>query len=263
MFLQHFFEHCYTIKMNQLFDVVTCVGPNDQDIIKLSTLYTRANVVGHRRVYLVCSDPTLQVSGCITVPESIFPFSLSTVSALHGSKSKPRHGWYFQQLLKLYAGFVIPDILPQYLVVDADTLFINPTTFLNNGKMLYATGTYYHKPCFKHMKRLHPSLKNNKKGSGVVHHMMFDVYYLQQLFRLVEGYHGGAPFYEVFLSQVAPDQYNQSGASEYEIFFNYMLTYHPDAMEVRQLKWDNVETLSKYLTQPTDYNFISYHYYLR
>ena len=32
-------------------------------------------------------------------------------------------GWYFQQLLKLYAPLIIPDILENVLILDSDTVF--------------------------------------------------------------------------------------------------------------------------------------------
>lgn len=248
--------------MEHLFDILICVGPNDEEFVKLSTLYARANIVGYRNVYLICSNPSLQVSGCITISESIFPFSKDTVNTFHGSSSKSRHGWYFQQLLKLYAGFVVPGILPHYLSLDADVLFLKPTTFLKQNKMLYSTEPAHHQPYFDHMKRLHPSLKDSKKGSGIVDHMMFDIHYIQQLFLLVECYHN-LPFYIVFLEQVDPGECLSSGASEFEIYFHYMMQYHPDAMVIRRLLKKNVKKIVKYITKPSKYDLVVYHYYNR
>ena len=50
-----------------------------------------------------------------------------------------------------------------------------------------------------------------------------------------------------------------SGASEYEIYFNYMLKNHSDKIKIRELKWMNVGRL--FSTQYFDY--ISYHSYIR
>lgn len=103
------------------FDIVIPLGPNDIPVIRQQIGYTLKNIVGYRNVYIVFQDDSLQLDGCITVPESIFPFSMETVATHHGKLS--RNGWYLQQLIKLYAGLVIPDILERYLVVDADTFF--------------------------------------------------------------------------------------------------------------------------------------------
>lgn len=248
--------------MENLFDILICVGPNDEDFVKLSTLYARANVIGYRNLYLICSNPNLQVAGCITFPESIFPFSKDTVRTFHGAGSKSRHAWYFQQLLKLYAGFVVPGILPHYLSLDADVLFLKPTTFLQQDKCLYSTESAHHQPYFDHMKRLHPSLKYMGKGSGIADHMIFDKYYIQQLFSLVECYHN-MPFYIVFLEQVNPAERQASGASEYEIYFNYMMQYHPTVIKIRRLRKKNVKKVLKYITKPSKYDLVAYHHYNR
>jgi hypothetical protein len=51
-----------------------------------------------------------------------------------------------------------------------------------------------------------------------------------------------------------------SGASEYEIYFNYMLNYHNDKIELRKLNWSNQDNLDV-LSPELDY--ISYHWYIR
>ena len=68
------------------------------------------------------------IDGCITIFEKIFPFSLDTVAKIHGKRD--RNGWYLQQLLKLYAGKIIPNILDKYLVIDSDTFFLKPTKII-------------------------------------------------------------------------------------------------------------------------------------
>jgi hypothetical protein len=46
------------------------------------------------------------------------------------NKKQNRNGWYLQQLLKLYASFVIKDLLNDYLVIDADVYFLKPINSL-------------------------------------------------------------------------------------------------------------------------------------
>ena len=44
---------------NILFDIVVCVGPNDNDIVEKVLPYTKKNVIGYRNIYLVCSNPNI------------------------------------------------------------------------------------------------------------------------------------------------------------------------------------------------------------
>ena len=116
------------------FDIVIPVGPNDKSVIEEQIKYTKKNIIGYRNIYLICYDPSITIDGCITINENIFPFNIETVAKYHGKLE--RNGWYLQQLLKLYAGKIIPNILDKYLVIDSDTFFLKPTTFVENNKCL-------------------------------------------------------------------------------------------------------------------------------
>ena len=234
------------------FDIVIPVGPHDQSVIHKQVEYTRNNVVGYRHVYLISSDPMLRVQGCITVDEAFFPFSMDTIIAHHGKLD--RNGWYLQQLLKLYAG-TIPGILGRYLVIDADTFFMRPTRFVEHGKCLYNFGHEFHKPYFEHMKRLDATFTKVLSISGICHHMMFETVYVKELMTRLEKSHGDL-FYNLFLKNVT--EVGGAGASEYELYFNYMLIYHKEEIVIRQLQWKNSATL-----QEGDFDYISVHWYMR
>ena len=139
------------------FDIVIPVGPKDTEVFKEQIEYTKQNIIGYRNIYVISSEAISDEYGCIFINESIFPFSLKDISEIHGKND--RNGWYLQQLLKLYAGFVIPGILDRYLVIDCDTFFLKPTTFVDYNICLYNYGTEHHIPYFNHMNRLHSSLK--------------------------------------------------------------------------------------------------------
>jgi hypothetical protein len=206
--------------------------------------------------------------GCQTIDESIFPFSLEAVGEYISVPE--RRGWYLQQLLKLYAGQVIPGILPRYLVIDSDTCFLKPTRFVSeDGKRAYfATGVEHHRPYFEHMARLDPAFRRVHAAlSGICHHMLFETQYVQTLFERVERCgerDGRTPFWVLFLQCVDPEWHKHSGASEYELYFNYMLDMHPDAIEIRQLRWANVSVLPSPMTaRRRRYDYVSCHHYLR
>lgn len=241
-----------------MFDIVIPVGPNDMNIIHITVAYAMKNIIGYRNIYLISHDPYVIIEGCITIPESLFPFDINALKQL--TKGSSRTGWYLQQLLKLHAWQYIPNILNNYLVLDADTMFLRPTHFFDNDKVpLYNVGTEYHVPYFVHMAKLHPSLIKRTCYSGICHHMMFQRHILEGLFNLVEA-HTGKLFWIAFMENVTDVE--GSGASEYEIYFNFLHHYHPNEFHIRYLNWRNVNTL------PTDAekrenDYVSYHWYMR
>jgi FkbM family methyltransferase len=251
------YEKNYT---TNLFDLIIPVGPEDREIVKKQIEFTKKNVIGYRNIYLICYDPTITLDGCITINENIFPFTIDTVAKFHGKLS--RNGWYLQQLLKLYAGMVIPNILDKYLVIDSDTFFLKPTTFIEHGKCLYNYGDADWPPYFEHMHKL-VNFKNVGEKSGICHHMMFETKYVKELIELVETKHGDF-FYNVFLKLVA--EINGAGASEYEIYFNYILKNHKDKITIRKLECADVSTFTikiDYDCANIPYNYVSYHWHIR
>ena len=241
-----------------MFDIVIPVGPSDINIIKTQLEYTKKNIIGYRNIFLISYDKLLEVEDCITIPEDIFPFSIDTVAKCHGKNSG--NGWYLQQLLKLYSGLIIPNILARYLVIDSDTFFLKPTQFIRDNKCLYNYGTEYHLLYFEHMKKLDENLiKQDMTKSGICHHMMFETKYIKILFDKIENRHNDK-FYNIFLKNVI--NVKASGASEYEIYFNFMLKYYNDDIIIRPLKWINTTSFDNDKNN-NNYDYISYHHYMR
>ena len=254
--IENFIKHI-ELTSNNIFDIVIPIGPNDKDIIHKQIEFTKKNIIGYRNIYLICYDPNIIIDGCITINENIFPFSLDTVSKIYGQS---RHnGWYLQQLLKIYALMIIPEILDKCLVIDSDTFFLKPTEFIKNNKCLYNFGSEYHQPYFVHMLYLDEDLtKVYNNMSGICHHMIFEKKYINEIINRIEKKHNDK-FYNIFLKMVPDSNRYGSGASEYEIYFNYMFKNHSDAVEIRQLKWCN----SDISNTNADFDYISYHSYLR
>ena len=57
--------------------------------------------------------------------------------------------------------------------------------------------------------------------SGITHCMLFDRRWVAQLIATVEAHHQGKPFWKSFLDAVDRVHVEKSGASEYEIYFNF------------------------------------------
>jgi hypothetical protein len=260
----------YTINVNELFtneeqfDIVIPVGPNDINFIPIQLNYTTQNVIGYRNIYLIVSDEIVsddllnniqeKFKNIYVIKEDIFPFRKSDINN-GGSRS----GWYLQQLLKLYAGFIIPGILTKYLVIDCDTCFLRPTRFIENNIPLYDYDEQNHTPYFTHMQKLHNSLYKKFEYSGISDHMMFDSTYIQQLFQLIEENHSNEPFWKIFINTIDKNEFRASGASEFELYINYMLIYHPDKIKIRKLN----KKIGSLQDLDSDLDCVSYHWYLR
>ena len=254
-----------------MFDVVIPLGPNDVKRFGQQLEHTRKYVIGYRRIYVVAFDPeAITLSGTssndsideqvIIVPESVFPFSKNTVSVYHGANS--RNGWYFQQLLKMYAWDYLDGLLDRYLVVDADTFFINPTRFETvDGKCLYNFAREYHPPYFEHMARMSPIFTRTYELSGICHHMLFETRVVKEIIGQVEARHKGKRFWEVFLECVEAGLRHGigSGASEYELYFHYIMKTRLDEVEIRELVWANAAKWSP--EEWTDHDYVAWHHY--
>ena len=228
------------------FDIVIPLGPNEKKNIHKQIEYTKKNVIGYRNIYIVTNNfDNIQIDGCQIIDESIFPFKMTDIAdyfAQYNGKNN-RNGWYLQQLIKLYASFVIEGILDTYLVIDADVFFLKPIEFCKNSHFIFTTGNEEHKPYFKHMEKLHPSFQKVTELSGISHHMIFDKKYLIELFNMVENVHNKL-FWKAFIECVDEHEKHsihaqESGASEYELYFNYMVKNHKNIIEIRQLNWSN------------------------
>uniref|UniRef100_A0A6C0AYH6 Nucleotide-diphospho-sugar transferase domain-containing protein n=1 Tax=viral metagenome TaxID=1070528 RepID=A0A6C0AYH6_9ZZZZ len=231
-----------------LFDIVIPLGPNDISFIEHIVLHCKNNIIDYRNIYIITKDNNIPTD-CIFIDENSFPFKLEDFNSLNNRKN-----WYLQQLLKLYA-WTIPGILDNYLVIDADTYFLKPTTFMENDLFLFNTSGEFHTPYFTHMKKLHPTLIRKLDCSGICHHMIFNKSYINELFELVSQYHN-CEFWKAFLKCVEPSE--SSGAAEYEIYFNFMLIYHPESIKIRNLNWANLRSYSI-----GNYDYISIHWYSR
>lgn len=250
-------------------DVVIPTATKDIVTLELAIQGIKENCPEVRRI-IVVSDKRL--TECAEwVDEAIYPFSKKEIAhalslgkaALREELLKPhsRCGWYYQQLLKLYAPFVIEDISSNVLIVDADTIFLNPVTFLTKkkGALFNATDKEAHLPYIIHAKKLIPNFtKLYAHLSGVTHHMLFQRPILADLFKCVEIAHR-KEFWKAFCHTVDRLHLQRSGASEYEIYFNYALSC-TDQVKIRKLDWKNITSLDQMLEcQQKRLDYVSIH----
>ena len=75
---------------------------------------------------------------------------------------------------------------------------------------------------------------------------------------MVEDFHK-RQFWVVFLQKISEDLRHASGASEYEIYFNYMLKENSNKIELRYLNYKDSQTLDI----NSNFDYILYHHHLR
>ncbi len=259
-------------------DVVIVTHPKDKGTLDLCIDGVRENCNKVRRVIVVSSAPLTDKAEWFN--EANFPFSKADIAlklAKNNSENAQKFiqngpiGWYYQQVLKLYSMFVIPDISSNVLVIDADTVILNPVEFLNSqhGGLFCTSDKLPKLSYYKHAARMLPGYKViHSKYYSVCHHMLFQRAILEDLFQTVESYHK-MPFWEAFCWCVDLRE-DSSGtrlakcrASEYEIYYNFALT-HTDQVQLRHLKWkDSSKLESINLFKKNGYHYVSFHTYLR
>jgi hypothetical protein len=126
-------------------------------------------------------------------------------------------GWVLQQLIKLNACFHVPTA--DYLVLDADTVFLRPQCFVRGGKAVLRYSDQYEllynrslQLVFGHARRFPVSF--------VTHHQLFSVERVKGLLALFEQ-RFGRPWWEAILHEV--DQGHLISFSEYELYGHFVM----------------------------------------
>ncbi len=254
-------------------DVVIPCASKDKRILSLCIDYIRSNGQNVGRIIVVSAEPLTNRAEWFD--EARYPFSQQDI--LHAIIENPREaaayqnhpanriGWIYQQLLKLYAPVVIPNLTQTILILDADTLFLRPVEFITtNRTLLYTTGTEYHAPYFAHMGRLLPSLRRVFPAySGIANHMLFEKGVIVELFNAIQQYHQDEPW-RALCRCIDRQELFGSCMSEYEIYFNFIFGLKKKNIAVRQLKWHHqayIQKLAQY--QKELYDYVSCHSYLQ
>jgi len=217
------------------------------------------------------------------IEESRFPFTFANVSTImmdtvknHGryplTGESPfeklfwnggKVGWYYQQILKLYAGEVLN--LGDYVVLDSDLIWMQNVSFIapNQPAAASTTGvyTYLYATSWQYFPSYHATSKkimgmdmfkepgkNKKFKSGIVHHMTISRPVLRSLMEATLLLHG-MPLWHVMLNVSALEITCRSPRngicgtgnvlSEYELYFSYARSRFPESVQLRPLLWAN------------------------
>lgn len=146
-----------------------------------------------------------------------------------------RAGWYFQQFIKMAYAYRCQDA--HYVSWDADTIPLRAIQFEDaDGKLLFTVKDEYNKPYFDTMEKL-LGLKRETDASFIAEHMIFDKAIMQELIERINANQSlaGNSFFEKILHAIDKEEVLKSGFSEFELYGNYVMTYHKDAYSTRQM----------------------------
>lgn len=251
----------------QLIDVV--IPAHEKDLLTLEHVIAavRKNAANIQRIIVVSKEKYTNKAEWFD--ESLYPFSYQEISNILAGG---RVGWHYQQLLKLYACLVIPDISENILILDADTVFYRKVEFFSpEGLPLYnlckdkdLDKSDFHQTSFRHILKILPDIAQNfpkefVNVSGVCHHMLFQKKIILDLMARVEQADGsGDEFYKIFLRS------REGSVAEYNLYFYFLISCRPENYKIRILKYKNTAKFRPWLERlRKKYHYCSYHSYMR
>ena len=174
-----------------------------------------------------------------------------------------RRGWLFQQLLKLSGEKFVE--MENYLIIDADTMLINPHSFIEAGTYVFFQNEEWNEPYFKNFKKIfgYPA---PTRLSYTSHMMIFNTKKLALMKKEIEKKHR-ISWDKVYVSTTAEQEF--SCISDYDTYANWVLHNFPH--EVKNRVFYNKGLSRKYLAPieilknkwSKKYNSLSFHIWIQ
>ena len=248
-------------------DVVIPVIEKDTDVLPYVIKGVRDNLKHPLNEIIIVAPDSEKIKlisknmRCRFVDEStVLPITKKEIH--YQTQDYDRSGWLFQQLLKLSGRLISSQEF--YLVLDADTVLIQPQVFEIDGRQLLLHSDEYHKPYFDLYTRLF-GVAAPVFFSFVSHVMLFDQDKLHQIKTYLETKFG-KPWYKAIIDNT--DKNEVSGFSEYELYGQWMVQNYPN--RITREYWFNVTLprteLADFDSKKTElakkYRMISFHDYI-
>jgi len=257
------FELLNTFKVPLAIDVVIPTCLKDINTLQWAINGVKKNVENLRNIYIVCNRRYKHyIKEGIFIDEEAYPFSINDINVNNTADGR-KAGWWLQQLLKIYSFQIIKHISSNILIVDSETIFYNKYTPIKGNIAQYAVSNEINNEYRDHMKYLLSDINIfNNRISGICHQMLFQTHVLQNLLDRVEKYNLDMrgiymPFWKIMLT--LSERY-KIYYSEYDIYFNFMLTFHKNTVNLtNSVSWD----ISPIIPKSTNYTYITAHSHLR
>ena len=241
------------------FDIVISSCKKDQFVLQKAIESIKQYIKDYRRIIVVSNEKLIDVEDVEWFDEKQYPFTMKDMydymDKLFPEDKRRRKVSYINQLIKLYAHKVIPDLLDNILIYDSDIIFIKETTFFEDNKPLYGNRIFSLnsiQPYLNHHLKLHSSFdfknklninvylkKSGKFCSGVCHHIIYNKDIINEIIDFLEKEHGET-FWKYYLKQVDTrdsDYTKHCEPANCELYYNYVNLFHPDKIKIRQITW--------------------------
>lgn len=234
------------------YDIVITSCEKDKVILQKCIESIKKYIIGYRRIIVVSDRKLTDIENVEWFNEKQYPFTKKDLydcmyNVVPDSLRRKRLG-YINQLLKLYAHYVIPNLTENILIIDSDVVFIKGSTFFDIKKddnddeimiPLYGYNYMYPKGWSiyqNHFKKLHPTFNDFNK-SGICHHVIYNRKIINELFNKIEKHHDRT-FWKIYLElmDTRPGQIHSEPAN-CELYYNYITKFHPDKFMLRKIKW--------------------------
>ncbi len=236
--------------LNPTYDVLIPFHEKDLPILPYCVASVKQHAISAQTIYIV-SESNPEIEGTVWIGEDTLPFTKAQVGEI--IQSSWRVGWYFQQLIKLYAYRYLPTRKNHLLFLDSDTIFEKPVRFFNHeGKICFGYSHENTESYYTHMDRVLPGLRKQiPEYSGICHHMLTRRDHMEEILSIVERIHGKEAW-RAILECVDEADWSKSGMSEYELYFNYCLKNHPNVYAVRSIKVEDLGNFGEFAKSDAD-----------
>ena len=244
-------------------DAIIPFHPKDKATVDICCNSLR-DIMGIKNIFLITSeDPKIANTNFINEKEitSIVSFNeIKTKWETTGSIFANRAGWIYQQLLKLGASQLLPDLSTDFLISDSDIIWLNnPYLHIENGIFPYskAYSGEYNEPYRKNYERL---LKEPTESgfSFINHNMVLNKDNIQNLKKMIEDKNNERWDHAIISSL---DFHSFSDFSEYDLYGNWMFKYKKNIMQKVDIRIKDIRVVPNdteiYLGKTSGYHILS------
>ena len=194
--------------------------------------------------------------------DDILPIKFSEIKKLGLPYFPKRAGWYFQQLLKLGVSY-INNLSENYVVLDADTIFLKKIDFISSeGKFVFLKSSEYHNDYFVNYFNLLNELPN-REFSFISQYMVFNKIIVKELIDKIDSnIVNGDNWCLKIMSNLLGN--GPSLFSEYETYGHYIKNHYASSCEFVSLPWlrEGVDKVGKFFPTIEEIKLIPDEYYL-
>jgi len=219
-------------------DVVIPYHEKDCDIVELCVKACLKNIKGLRNIYIISRSTNLHIEGAHFIHEDKLFSDKLNKSYIENSWQKlgvenlNLSGWLFQQFIKIGASYAIKNLSNNYLVVDADLVFLRPREFFHGDESLLSYSEERFEPDYLCCEKL-LGQRACRDYSFVTHHMPMNRELVMEMLENIEKRVGGK-WYDVVIDCFSDRNLR---FSEYQVYGQFLFTNHKDRCRLRKLNY--------------------------